>query len=167
MKDTNQERRRVLRGVAAAGVAVPLIAACGGEDPEAGKQPAENTDPESTEEETPEESTQATPEDSAPAGSLGSAADIPVGGGKVFPSQKVVVTQPEDGVYKAFSAICTHNRCVVATVADKRIKCGCHNSEFDFSTGEPVQGPNGRPASTITALPGKQVSVEGGNLTVT
>src|SRR5437773_11305026 len=39
---------------------------------------------------------------------LGMVTDIPVGGGKVFMSHKVVVTQPAKGVFKAFSAVCTH-----------------------------------------------------------
>ena len=38
---------------------------------------------------------------------LGQVTDIPVGGGKVFPSQKVVVTPQAKGEFKAFSAICT------------------------------------------------------------
>src|SRR5438045_257807 len=32
--------------------------------------------------------------------------DIPVGGGKVFDSAKVVVTQPKAGEFKAFTAVC-------------------------------------------------------------
>src|SRR5215510_3786269 len=31
--------------------------------------------------------------------------DIPVGGGKIYPDQQVVVTQPAAGQFKAFSAI--------------------------------------------------------------
>src|ERR1700722_1463640 len=39
---------------------------------------------------------------------LGHTADIPLGGGVIFTDAKVVVTQPAKGVFKAFSAICTH-----------------------------------------------------------
>src|SRR4051795_13092370 len=45
----------------------------------------------------------------APGGTtLARTSDIPVGGGKVFPDRKVVVTQPTAGQFKAFTAICTH-----------------------------------------------------------
>src|SRR5690349_21611705 len=33
--------------------------------------------------------------------------DIPVGGGKIFEAQQVVVAQPVAGTFKAFTAICT------------------------------------------------------------
>ncbi|MFC6285117.1 hypothetical protein ACFP3Q_03055 [Nocardioides sp. GCM10027113] len=47
---------------------------------------------------------------------VGSAADVPEGGGAVFPDAEVVVTQPEAGSYKAFTAVCTHQGCIVAGV---------------------------------------------------
>ncbi|MGH3282552.1 MAG: Rieske (2Fe-2S) protein, partial [Trebonia sp.] len=60
---------------------------------------------------------------------LGMAADVPVGGGKVYTSAKVVVTQPTKGRYKAFSAICTHVGCLCNQVADGTIDCPCHGSK--------------------------------------
>ena len=42
---------------------------------------------------------------------LGRTSDIPVGGGTVFASQKVVVTQPTPGTFKAFSAVASQERC--------------------------------------------------------
>src|SRR5258706_16467905 len=44
------------------------------------------------------------------------AADIPVGGGKIFPDAQIVVTQPTTGTFKAFTAVCTHQGCVVGKV---------------------------------------------------
>ena len=41
---------------------------------------------------------------------------MPVGGGKIFAAEKVVVTQPTEGDFKAFSAVCTHQGCVVAKI---------------------------------------------------
>ena len=35
-------------------------------------------------------------------------ADVPVGGGTVVREWKIVVTQPSEGVYKAYSAACPH-----------------------------------------------------------
>ena len=89
-----------------------------------------------------------------------SAASIPVGGGKVLGDQKVVVTQPTSGDFKAFSAVCTHQACVVADVSDGTINCACHGSKFDIATGAVKQGPATSP------LPEKKVSVDGDGLTV-
>ncbi len=88
------------------------------------------------------------------------AADVPVGGGTVVESLQVVVTQPTDGDYKAFSAVCTHQGCLVSSVQDGTINCPCHGSRFDISTGDVVQGPATQP------LPEKSVSVSGDAITV-
>jgi Rieske Fe-S protein len=88
-------------------------------------------------------------------------ATIPVGGGKVFSDQKVVVTQPTEGEFKAFSAVCTHQGCVVASVENGTINCPCHGSKYDIATGEVKRGP------ATKALPAKKVSVSGDGLTVT
>jgi Rieske Fe-S protein len=88
-------------------------------------------------------------------------ASIPVGGGKVFPDQQVVVTQPSAGSFKAFSAVCTHAGCVVADVSAGTINCPCHGSAFDAATGAVRQGPATQP------LPEKTVTVSGDTLKVT
>lgn len=88
-------------------------------------------------------------------------ATIPVGGGKVFPDLKAVVTQPQAGTFKAFSSTCTHQGCAVTSVADGAIVCPCHNSRFDISTGEVLDGPATKP------LPEKAVSVGPEGITVT
>jgi len=95
------------------------------------------------------------------AGGAIAAADIPVGGGKVFDTLKVVVTQPTAGDYKAFSAVCTHQGCTVDGVANGVITCPCHGSTFDIATGEVKQGP------ATKALPTKSVSVGADGLKVT
>ncbi|MFC8451205.1 Rieske (2Fe-2S) protein [Kitasatospora sp. NPDC057223] len=93
---------------------------------------------------------------------VGPASEVPVGGGKVYREQKIVVTQPTAGQYKAFSAKCTHAGCIVDQVKDSHIQCPCHGSRFDITDGA-VQ-PGG-PAPT--PLPAYTVVVEGGNLKVT
>lgn len=47
---------------------------------------------------------------------VGTTSDVPEGGGAVFREQKVVVTQPESGDFKAFTAVCTHQGCLVDRV---------------------------------------------------
>ena len=89
-----------------------------------------------------------------------SKAAIPVGGGKVFGDQQVVVTQPTKGEFKAFTSVCTHQGCQVADVSEGTINCPCHGSRFDIATGEVKQGP------ATTALPEKTVSVTAEGISV-
>lgn len=136
IKDGSASRRQVLLGVAGAGVAVPVLAACGSSSSGA----------------------PATKADAGP--TTVKAGDIPVGGGRIFPDQQIVVTQPTAGDFKAFSAVCTHEGCIVNEVADKEIKCGCHFSRYSISDGHVEGGPAPSP------LPEKTVKVSGDTLTV-
>jgi Rieske Fe-S protein len=81
-----------------------------------------------------------------------------VGGGKVFMPHKVVVTQPTKGVFKAFSAVCTHVGCVCNQVANGTINCPCHGSEFKIATGAVVTGPAPAP------LPAASINVSNGKI---
>lgn len=72
---------------------------------------------------------------------LGKTTDIPVGGGKVFQEDRVVVTQPTAGVFHAFSAVCTHAQCLVTEVSAGSINCMCHASKFKDTTGAVAGGP--------------------------
>ncbi|MEJ8655869.1 Rieske (2Fe-2S) protein [Streptomyces sp. MS1.AVA.4] len=87
---------------------------------------------------------------------LGSTADIPEGGGKVFGD--VVVTQPKAGEFKAFSSRCTHQGCAVKDVSDGMINCACHNSMFDATDGSVKGGPATLP------LPAASIVVEGDSI---
>jgi Rieske Fe-S protein len=89
---------------------------------------------------------------------LGTAAEIPVGGGKIYAADKVVVTQPVKGTYLGFSAICTHVGCTVSEVANGTIDCPCHGSEFKITTGAVVTGPAPRP------LPKKKIKIVEGQV---
>ncbi|MHC5906974.1 Rieske (2Fe-2S) protein [Streptomyces sp. S6] len=91
---------------------------------------------------------------------LAKTSDIPVGGGKIFTDQKVVVTQPVKGEFKAFSAVCTHQGCTVATVTDGTIHCPCHQSMFSIADGAVKGGPAPRP------LPAKEITVKGDTITL-
>ncbi|WIV55566.1 Rieske (2Fe-2S) protein [Amycolatopsis nalaikhensis] len=91
---------------------------------------------------------------------LGAAADVPVGGGKVFADKQVVVTQPTAGTFAAFSAVCTHQGCTVDKVADGKIACPCHGSEFAIADGSVANGPAARP------LEKKTITVTGGRITL-
>jgi Rieske Fe-S protein len=104
-----------------------------------------------------------TSQSSAPAaagGALGKTSDVPVGGGTVFKEQKVVVVQPKAGEFKAFTAICTHQGCVVGSVADGMIDCPCHGSKFKIEDGSVSAGPAKEP------LAEKQIKVDGDQITL-
>ena len=89
---------------------------------------------------TPGTLTPGTPAPGAPA-PLASTKDIPVGGGKVFDQRRMVITQPQQGTFKAFSAVCTHAGCVVAEVKNGTINCPCHGSRFKAADGSVATGP--------------------------
>jgi nitrite reductase/ring-hydroxylating ferredoxin subunit len=93
-------------------------------------------------------------------GALASTGEIPVGGGKVFSAEKVVITQPSAGKFRAFSAVCTHEQCLVDRVANGTIDCPCHGSEFSVKNGSVVSGPAPSP------LPSKSITVAGGKITL-
>ncbi|WP_328428718.1 Rieske (2Fe-2S) protein [Streptomyces sp. NBC_00443] len=89
---------------------------------------------------------------------LARTSDIPVGGGTIFKDEKVVVTQPEQGEFKAFSAICTHQQCLVGSVSDGTINCPCHGSKFEITDGAVANPPATKP------LPAKNIVVEGNSI---
>ena len=91
---------------------------------------------------------------------LGTTSEIPVGGGKIFTAEKVVVTQPTKGVFKGFSAICTHMGCTVDKIADGTIDCPCHGSEYSVTDAHVVRGPAPKP------LPAKNIKVADGKITL-
>jgi nitrite reductase/ring-hydroxylating ferredoxin subunit len=160
MTDSNQEgatgasRRAVLLGAGALGAA-SVLAACGGNDNTTERAPA--SQPPST---VPPVTSTFT-EDPIPTAEPGiKAADIPVGGGKVFPDEHFVITQPTQGTFKAFDATCTHMQCTVASVSGGTINCPCHGSKYKIADGSVENGPATR------ALSPKTVTEKGGTLTV-
>ncbi|MEU6001683.1 Rieske 2Fe-2S domain-containing protein [Streptomyces sp. NPDC047197] len=96
----------------------------------------------------------------AKAEELAKTSDIPVGGGKVVKDKKVVVTQPEKGDFKAFSAVCTHSGCIVSEVSDGTINCACHGSKYRVADASVADGPAPRP------LPPQNIKVTGNSITL-
>lgn len=89
---------------------------------------------------------------------LATTKEIPLGGGKIFADQKVVVTQPKKGKYLAFSAVCTHVGCILNKIANGSIDCPCHGSEFRITDGSLITGPADGP------LPKKNIKVVKGKV---
>lgn len=136
-ESTIPTRRTLLRGVAVGAAAVPVLAACGSDDPG-----------------TATGSTGSTPAPAeTPGAELASTADVEIGGALFL--EGIVITQPSTGEFFAFDPTCTHERCPVTDLRDGLIHCNCHNSLFDPTTGENVGGPAPSP---LTAIP---ITVEG------
>ena len=81
---------------------------------------------------------------------LASTADIPVGGGKILADKKIVITQPQAGSFDAFTAVCTHQGCIVDSVSGGTINCPCHGSKFNIANGSVVNGPAASPLAPVS-----------------
>lgn len=77
-------------------------------------------------------------------------ADIPVGGSidATIGGEPVLLAQPTEGEVVAYSAICTHQGCVVAAAGSK-FECPCHGSIFDAATGDVEVGPALEPLASV------------------
>ena len=112
--DRPASRRIVFQGLGALGVAVALAGCAGG-----GSQT-----------ESPTAGTE-----------LATTDEVPVGGGIVLSDQQVVITQPTEGEFVAFSGVCTHQGAPIARVEDGQLECDLHGSRFDAASGEVTKGP--------------------------
>ena len=126
-------RRGVLTGAAAIG-ATAALAACG------------------------------TSDDSTDTGTNGESvtvpvADVPVGSAAIV--GQVVVSQLTAGDFKAFSAVCTHQQCLVSRVQGQNVICTCHQSTYSAKDGSVISGPAPFP------LPARTVAQSGDSITIT
>ena len=139
-------RRALLRGAGAAGAVAGtvVLAGCGGPAPaDADEAGAGGSD--------------AAPPTSVPA------ADVPVGGAVVVQAlgDQVVLAQPVEGEFAAYSATCPHQGGIVAAGEGSVVVCPLHGSQFDTADGAAVlQGPAEEP---LAALP---LTVEGDQLVI-
>lgn len=84
---------------------------------------------------------------------VGTTEDLPVGKGKVvsYNNKPVIVLNTAEGV-KAFSAICTHLRCIVHWHEEGGyILCPCHDGRFD-TNGRVISGPPPAPLPPVPAF---------------
>ena len=85
----------------------------------------------------------------APAAALTSTSAVPDGGGTIIGGKNIVITQPEAGTFKAFTAVCTHQGCIVNSVSGGTINCPCHGSKFSIKDGSVVSGPATSPLAAV------------------
>ena len=91
-----------------------------------------------------------------------SAAEIPPGTAKQFKDGEstVIVAQPVEGEFVAYSARCTHQGGVVQVVKGMTLRCPLHGAEYDATDGRNTLAPAPRPLDAIS------VSESGGQLTL-
>jgi len=128
-------RRHALAGAAGLGLGLPVLAACGGDEAGSATDPA--------------------PTGGGGGTTIAATGDVPVGSGAVFADQKVVVVQQSEGDFKAFTAVCTHQGCLVGQVEGEEIQCPCHGSVFSIADGSVLDGPAPAPLEEVA------ISVEG------
>ncbi|WP_110205874.1 Rieske (2Fe-2S) protein [Nocardioides daejeonensis] len=122
-------RRTTFQGMAALGAALAL-AGCGGDD-SSGK-----------------------PETKA-GEVLATVDEVPVEGGIVLSDKGLVLTQPTEGEYRAFSSRCTHEGAQLTQVDGAGIHCPRHGSVFALADGAVELGP------ATTPLPEVAIEVKG------
>jgi nitrite reductase/ring-hydroxylating ferredoxin subunit len=124
---SNDLSRRTVLGVLGGGAATTVLAGCGGGDGGSSGGGGGGS------------------ADAAPTPDKGVAlvatAKVPVGSGVILTDQKVVVTQPQEGTFRCFTAVCTHQGCTVGKVSGDQIECPCHGSVFSAEDGSVINGP--------------------------
>ena len=118
-------RRIAFQGMGALGAAVALAGCASDDDSASNEEPA------------PDAGTE-----------LAATSEVPVGGGLILQEEKIVITQPTEGDFKAFTAVCTHQNCVVAGV-EETINCTCHGSKFSITDGSVEGGPAPSPLAKV------------------
>ena len=96
-----------------------------------------------------------------PGTALATVTQIPVGGTSAVTvdGQNILLARPKVAEVVAFSAICTHQGCLVSA-AGSEFECFCHGSRFAAATGAVLTGPARRALDPIP------VSVSGGSVVI-
>ena len=159
-RDTRAPRRGVLAGVGLVGLA-GVISACTSSGSGSSPGGASGGANAGTSAGTPSAPGASTPPAAGNgANALAPTSEIPVGSGKIFTAEKVVVTQPVSGDFKAFSAVCTHMGCLVNQISNGTIDCPCHGSQFSIKDGSVVGGPAPSPlAAQAIKVSGERITL--------
>jgi len=154
MNDPHPSRRALIAGAGAVSL-TGVLAACGGDD-----QPPPASSGTTAPGAAPTTTGGAQPPTSQASAALTTKNKIPIGGAVSFGADGVIVAQPTAGNFVGFSAICTHQECVLTNIQGDKIKCGCHQSEFSAKDGHVLNGPANR------SLPKVDLKIEGENISI-
>lgn len=83
--------------------------------------------------------------------------DVPVGSGVIVGS--VIIAQPTEGEYRAYSTACPHANAVIDEINGDIARCPKHGSEFSLKDGSVITGP------ARDALYPEEVTVDGQTIT--
>lgn len=151
MTDRVLSRRR-FTATASAGLALPVLAACGDDSTVTDSSPSDSGSPSSS-------SPSSSSGGSSASGGFAQTGDVPVGGCKVYSDEQCVLTQPTEGDFKCFTSVCTHQGCEVSD-GEGEIPCTCHGSAFSLEDGSVLDGPATAP------LAEKSISVDGDTISL-
>lgn len=155
MPAINLNRRAALTAIVG-GSAAFTLAACAASPEVAPTNPPSATEPSA-------EGTEPVETQAAQTFVVGPVAEVALGGATRYlvEGRPVIITQPREGVFRGFVAICTHAGGAINGLREEKLYCGSHSSYFDVETGEALQGPARNPLGKV------EVSVDGENLVVT
>jgi thiosulfate dehydrogenase (quinone) large subunit len=106
----------------------------------------------------PTHSSSAKPTSGAPSGGvkIASASAVAVGSSFQFTDRQgspAYLLQPSSGKYLAYSAVCTHQGCIVGfDKGSTTFQCPCHGASYDGKTGQVIGGPAPSPLAKIQVV---------------
>ena len=79
------------------------------------------------------------------------ASEVPVGTAKQFDAggENVIVAQPTEGEFVAYSAVCTHQGGNVQVIEGMTLRCPLHGAEYDATAGANTLAPAPRPLDVV------------------
>jgi Rieske Fe-S protein len=160
LEKISREKFVRLAGTLGVGVAAASVAACGGSGGGGSGSGGSNDSGGENKPETSKSSEKKPEQAESGASAIAAESDVAPGNAKKFKDgdEDAVLVHLDSGDFVAYSAVCTHQGCVVA-FKDNQLSCPCHGSVFDPANGgEVVTGP------AETPLPEIPVKVEGGNV---
>lgn len=83
---------------------------------------------------------------------VGKASEVPIGGGIYAADAKAFISQPTEGTFKGFDALCTHKQCAMTKIEGTTITCLCHGSEFSALDGSVITGPASTPLPAVKVV---------------
>lgn len=75
------------------------------------------------------------------------ATEVPIGSAVIV--DKIIIAQPTEGQFVAYSTTCPHQGSPITQVDGDTVRCPSHGSVFNIATGEPVSGPAATGMSTV------------------